>query len=148
MTGFIGVFDFIEKFIFKLQRPVHRSSVKLEFYINEIFECCLTIDCDRKTIEQENDFFVLQDLQSTQTNEQPSNHSRRHRYSHSSSSSCLDDHNRHQQTPKPLSRPSRQSSKSSRLSQRSIEEKRPTPVKSPEKEIVPPPKPNYGKFFI
>lgn len=83
-------FCFLEKFTFKLQRYVHHSIVKLEFHINEIFECCLTIDCDKKSIEQDNEFFILQDLQSNsknETNQQISNHSRRHRHSHSSSSS-------------------------------------------------------------
>lgn len=71
---------------------------KLEFFINELFECCLSIDCDRQQIEQDNQFFQLENLQISQSNRRFKDEingeqqvingtSRRHRHSHTSSSS-------------------------------------------------------------
>jgi hypothetical protein len=44
--------------------------MKLEFFINELFECCLSIDCERGQIEQENDLFQLQNIQTSQSQSQ------------------------------------------------------------------------------
>lgn len=37
--------------------------VRLEFFINELFECRLSIDCERKQVDEENQLFQLQHLE-------------------------------------------------------------------------------------
>jgi hypothetical protein len=131
-----------ESFTFKFQQHPRRLIVKLEFFINELFECCLPIDCERQQIEQDNELFQLQNLQILRRNDnndeqtEKSNHSRRHRYSHTSSSSTVngerrstEDHVRHQHRSKHLSTQvskSRETSYSKQRSQRS-----PSPPQSP-----------------
>lgn len=54
---------FKETFTFKFKRSSRRTFVKLEFLINELFECCLTIDYEQKQIEEKNQFFQLDNIQ-------------------------------------------------------------------------------------
>lgn len=57
------LFFFKETFTFKFKRSSRRTFVKLEFLINELFECCLTIDYEQKQIEEKNQFFQLDNIQ-------------------------------------------------------------------------------------
>ncbi|UJR29256.1 hypothetical protein I4U23_010470 [Adineta vaga] len=57
-----------ESFTFKFQRHHRRLIVKLEFFINELFECRLSINCENQQIDEENDIFQLQHLESIKLN--------------------------------------------------------------------------------
>ncbi|CAF1656107.1 unnamed protein product, partial [Adineta ricciae] len=52
-----------EPFKFKFQRRHRQLFVRLEFFINELFECRLSIDCERKQVDEENELFQLQHLE-------------------------------------------------------------------------------------
>ncbi|CAF1931645.1 unnamed protein product [Rotaria magnacalcarata] len=58
-----------ETFTFKFKRHYRQLNVKLEFFINELCECCLTINCERKQINEQNEFFQLETIQSNESNE-------------------------------------------------------------------------------
>ncbi|CAF3640629.1 unnamed protein product, partial [Rotaria sp. Silwood2] len=49
-----------ETFTFKFKRHYRQLILKLEFFINELFECCLSIDCERQQIDEKNDLFQLE----------------------------------------------------------------------------------------
>ena len=88
---------FVESFTLQFQRHHRQSNVNLEFFINELFQCSLTINCEEQQIEQENRLFQLVNLQSrdqgngeqriTNGREKSTNGVRRQRRSHTSSSS-------------------------------------------------------------
>ncbi|CAF0923583.1 unnamed protein product [Rotaria sordida] len=58
-----------EKFTFKFKCYYRQLIVKLEFFINELFECCLSIDCQQEQIVEENHLFQLQTIHSYQLNQ-------------------------------------------------------------------------------
>lgn len=59
---------FEESFTLQFQRDDRHANVNLEFFINEIFQCSLTINCEEQQIEQENRLFQLVNFQSTESN--------------------------------------------------------------------------------
>ncbi|CAF4406222.1 unnamed protein product, partial [Adineta steineri] len=58
-----------EPFTFKFKRHHRQLIVKLEFFINELFECRLSIDCEREQLNVENDLFQLQHMNTFKTND-------------------------------------------------------------------------------
>lgn len=63
---FVCLFE--ESFTFQFQRHHRQSNVNLEFLINELFQCSLTINCEEQQIEQENRLFQLVNFQSRDSN--------------------------------------------------------------------------------
>ena len=66
--GFHLHFLLQERFTFKFKHYYRQSIVKLEFFINELFECCLSVNCEQEQIDEENDLFQLQAMQLYQLN--------------------------------------------------------------------------------
>ncbi|CAF3908727.1 unnamed protein product [Adineta steineri] len=145
-----------EPFTFKFKRHHRQLIVKLEFFINELFECRLSIDCEREQLNEENDLFQLQHMNTFKTNDrrQTDNeqqrttkidkstsvaYSRRHRHNQTSNSSIINeekrstlDNQRSHQKSVPDDRrrlPTRENSSVKQRSHRS-----PSPVKLPSRK--------------
>ncbi|CAF1675017.1 unnamed protein product, partial [Adineta ricciae] len=139
-----------EPFKFKFQRRHRQLFVRLEFFINELFECRLSIDCERKQVDEENELFQLQhfeplkrhqrrdedddrerDVKKPVRKEAPSS-TRQPLVNGESSSTVDNERDRHKplsnQTPEEQKRTTRESSYTKQQSRRS-----PSPPKPPSK---------------